>query len=218
MKVLVFDTETTGLPSEKNASIKDINKWPHIIQLSFVLYDTDNNKTLSCFDNIIKLDNDVNISEKSIELHKITRVISKRKEIPIKEAIENFNIVLKTCDIVIAHNLSFDKKMIMVESIRLNMNQYFTSTPGKGVKEYCTMLNTFSLCKIEKINKMGNKYFKYPTLSELHIYLFGNIPINVHDSMADVLICLRCYCKLTQEIDILIDGCSIIKKIYKIYN
>ena len=35
MKILVFDTETNGLP-EKNASIYDLNKWPHIIQLSYI--------------------------------------------------------------------------------------------------------------------------------------------------------------------------------------
>ena len=32
MKVLVFDTETSGLPTEKNASIYKTNVWPHIVQ------------------------------------------------------------------------------------------------------------------------------------------------------------------------------------------
>ena len=44
MKVLVFDTETTGLPTERNASIMDLEKWPHILQLSYVVYDTDEKK------------------------------------------------------------------------------------------------------------------------------------------------------------------------------
>ena len=41
MKVLVFDTETTGLPKERFASFKDTHLWPHIMQLSFMMYDTD---------------------------------------------------------------------------------------------------------------------------------------------------------------------------------
>jgi hypothetical protein len=39
MKVLVFDTETSGLPSERNSSILDTVKWPYILQLSFMVYD-----------------------------------------------------------------------------------------------------------------------------------------------------------------------------------
>ncbi len=218
MKILVFDTETTGLPSDRNASIRDVTKWPHIIQLSYILYDIDMQKTLCCVDDIIKLDDNVEISEKSIELHKITRSISNRKGILISEAINNFNMVLETADVVVAHNLSFDKKMIMVECVRLNTKQYFTNSSGKGVKEYCSMKNSVGICKIERVNSKGEKYYKYPTLSELHNYLFGHYPENVHDSMADVLICLRCYYKMIKGLDILSNGCSIIRKLYKLYN
>ena len=41
-RILIFDTETTGLP-EKYASIRDYEKWPYIIQLSYIIYDTSNN-------------------------------------------------------------------------------------------------------------------------------------------------------------------------------
>ena len=54
MKVLVFDTETTGLP-KKWAKVNQLDKWPHIIQLSHILYDTDANKIIDCYDDIIKL-------------------------------------------------------------------------------------------------------------------------------------------------------------------
>jgi len=37
MRVLVFDTETSGLPTEKNPSIYETQKWPYIIQLSFAI-------------------------------------------------------------------------------------------------------------------------------------------------------------------------------------
>ena len=55
MKIFVFDTETTGLPSERNASILASNKWPYIVQLSYLIYDTDQAKVLDYVDNIIKL-------------------------------------------------------------------------------------------------------------------------------------------------------------------
>ena len=47
MKLLVFDTETTGLPLERNASIYKPELWPHIIQISFILYDTERDKILN---------------------------------------------------------------------------------------------------------------------------------------------------------------------------
>ena len=70
MKVLVFDTETTGLP-EKGASIYDKSKWPYIIQISYILYiiyyilyDLSNNSTL-IKDNYIKIDNSIVISDEN---------------------------------------------------------------------------------------------------------------------------------------------------------
>ena len=70
-----------------------------------------------------------------------------------------------------------------------------------------------SLCKIEKISRAGKKYFKYPTLSELHNHLFNSIPNNTHDAMVDILICLRCYCKMKYDFDI----CKKNNKINKIF-
>ena len=44
MKVLVFDTETTGLPKVKKTLVyMRLSKWPHIIQLSYIVYDSDKN-------------------------------------------------------------------------------------------------------------------------------------------------------------------------------
>ena len=40
MKVLVFDTETTGLPPFNRVPTKyNIKDWPYIVQFSFIIYD-----------------------------------------------------------------------------------------------------------------------------------------------------------------------------------
>ena len=54
MKIFVFDTETTGLPTERNASILASHKWPNIVQLSYLLYDTEEKMVLNYVDKIIK--------------------------------------------------------------------------------------------------------------------------------------------------------------------
>ena len=43
MKILVFDVETTGL-LPKIIKNEDIDKYPYIIQLSYILFDKDRNK------------------------------------------------------------------------------------------------------------------------------------------------------------------------------
>ena len=66
MKVIVFDTETTGLPTERNPSITQPWKWPHIVQISYVLYDTESRKMLACQDHIIKVNDDVEITKRTV--------------------------------------------------------------------------------------------------------------------------------------------------------
>tara|TARA_A100001015_G_C15035286_1_gene735807 strand:+ start:2593 stop:3246 length:654 start_codon:yes stop_codon:yes gene_type:complete len=215
MKVLVFDTETTGLPINK-PEISDVNKWPHVIQLSHILYDTDNDIIIDCHDDIIKLDDKINISVESIKIHGITRSQSKRKGIDICHALDKFNEIFLKADIIVAHNISFDIKMIMVELLRNNKQQIYFNLQGYDMKKYCTMKNSVNICKILKTRNNGNTYYKFPRLSELHTKLFKTHPNGTHDSMADVLICLRCYCKIVNNNDV-IKKCNSLKKLYDMY-
>ena len=95
MKVLVFDTETTGLPTERNASIMDTEKWPYILQLSYVVYDTDEHLILDCVDDIIKIDNEkIKISAETTAIHGITNEMCDEKGVPLIDALKKFNETL----------------------------------------------------------------------------------------------------------------------------
>ena len=73
MSILVFDTETTGLPQFRvSPNNNNISTWPYIVQLSYILYDTDKNKIINTYDSIIKLPKEVSISEESSNIHGIT--------------------------------------------------------------------------------------------------------------------------------------------------
>ena len=215
MKILVFDTETTGLPVGRNPSIRETKKWPHMIQLSYILYDVRNNTILECVDEIVKIPSHVEISEESISLHGISRDISKQKGDTCINVLNRFNQTLQQADTVIGHNISFDKRIIMVECIRNYMSQYFTRN---GIKkpEYCTMKNSVDICKIEAISKDGEKYLKYPSLTELYYHLFRRKHKNVHNSMIDIILCLRCYCKIEQNVDIFKEGCLHTKRLFNL--
>lgn len=211
MRVLVFDTETTGLP-EGYPSFYDTAKWPHVVQLSYSLYDCTLEKIIIENDHIISVGDDVVITPKSIKMHKITKEISQNKGIPIERALESFNVCLECADVIMAHNYSFDKRMLIVEHIRSanraqnirnyalkNQKQLFPSYK----KEFCTMKASKDLCNIKAISsKDGEEYIKFPTLSELHQKLFGVLPDQtaIHNSLIDVRLCLKCGLDLLRRI------------------
>lgn len=201
MKVLVFDTETTGLTKVKNPSIFDFEKWPYIVQLSYILYDTEEKEIIDMYDAIIKIPDNIHIDEEAEKIHNISKERTKLVGIHMKDALKIFNSALNKADIIVGHNISFDKCLLMVECNRNNMRQCFTIDKIKK-QEYCTMKTTKDLCKIEKTFPSGDKYFKYPTLSELYNHLFGIIPNNAHNSMVDIILCLRCYLMLTNHFDV----------------
>ena len=205
MKILVFDTETSGLP-EKNASIYEHSKWPYILQISYILYDMSSNNII-IKDNYIKIYNSIIISQESYEKHNLTHEKLNNKGINIIPALKEFNEYLKIADLVIGHNISFDKRMIFVECFRHKINQYFTYFKNNekiNKPEFCTMKNTTQYCNIIKLNRTNKEYTKFPSLSELYTKLFPQEPIpkELHNSLVDILCTLRCYIKYQHNFDI----------------
>ena len=208
MKIFVFDTETTGLPTERNASITASHKWPYIVQLSYLLYDTEDKMVLDYVDKIIKLPSSVIIPKEAENIHKITNEMSQTKGVNIKQELVEFNNALSKADLVIGHNISFDKNMVMVECYRHKIMNKFTLL-GKRRREFCTMKNGVNLCQLKRYNSRDEPYYKYPKLMELYNHLFGVIPDGLHNSMIDVLACLRCYGKMKLNVDLLEESSSL---------
>ena len=173
MKILVFDTETTGLPETRNTSILETEKWPYIVQISWILYDSDINEIVAVIDYIIKCE--IPIPEESVKIHGISNRRAALKGISIEKAMDHFDSDLKKADLVVGHNISFDKRVYMVEAIRRRRKQYFTVS-GVRKPECCTMKKFKNYCNIQKTNNKGETYVKYPTLSELYQKVFSLVP------------------------------------------
>ena len=202
MKLLVFDTETTGLPKSRNAPIHSTELWPHVIQLSYILYDTEQNTLSVMCDRIIRVDDNVIISDESTKIHGITKTMCIEKGIPILDALHEFQEAFKQCDVVIAHNIEFDKNMLKVEQHRNPTKKPFWYNPEQSPVEHCTMKSNKKLCNIIAIGRLGDNYIKFPTLSELYKHLFNTTPNNTHNAFVDILICLRCYYHITYKEDL----------------
>lgn len=184
MKILVLDTETTDKPPKIRLLPGTVDFWPSVVQFSFIQMDTTTYK-YTAYDYIIK-------TPKPIEndhIHGITKSMNTKQGYDFKDIYEIYKICLATSDIVIGHNLSFDLNMIQAECYRHNL-QY--TAPKVS---YCTMMSTRHVCKLPNL--------KWPTLNELHVALFHEDAVNLHNSLKDCVVCLRCYLKLIQGVDIL---------------
>ena len=218
MKVLIFDTETTGLPKTKIICQENLDKWPHIVQFSFAIYDTVTNKFALSSDYIIKLKDNLQIPEESTNIHGITNEISREKGTSIEIVLDSFCQHLKEVDMLVGHNVSFDINMINVELLRIIYDNNCTKEEITKTKSYlhllanfkniyCTMQESIDLCALKRLDKSGREYNKFPQLTELHEKLFGTTPKNLHNSFIDILITLRCFMQLKWEKDLLED-CS----------
>jgi DNA polymerase III epsilon subunit-like protein len=222
MKFLVFDTETTGLPQSKFISPSTLNLWPHIVQFSYIIYDSSFNDIVESKDYIIKVPENVMIPNESSKIHGITNDISNEKGVDINDVFLEFFKHLKNVDTLIGHNIQFDINMIKIELLRIINSDSYSPNQIKLHKNNfhyilnyqnitCTLKDSITFCNIQLMDKSGNPFLKYPKLVELHEKLFNKIPNNLHNSFNDILVTLRCFMKLKHDID-LIDNCESFKK------
>lgn len=226
MHVLVFDTETTGLPKSKIINKDSLHLWPHVVQFSYIIYDMEKNTIVKIKDSIIKIPNTIVITEDIAKIHGITNEISDAKGINIVDVFEEFFVDFNNVDYVVGHNVSFDINMIKAEINRIILDDSFLDKHSKFQNYlqkvdttkniYCTMKESISLCAIETKDKFGRIYNKFPKLVELYQKLFNVKPNNLHNSLNDVIICLRCFAKLKYNIDI-VDYSNEMKKLIHDY-
>jgi len=217
MRFLVFDTETTGLPKTKYISPDTLELWPNIVQFSYVIYDSCLNDIVESKDYIIKLSENILISEESSKIHGITNEMSRKKGVQISEVLNEFFYYLRTVDKLIGHNVEFDINMIKVELLRIIYSKRYSEEQNKLYKNAlhyltnykdicCTLKDSIKFCNIQLLDKYGKPYLKYPKLIELHEKLFDKSPNNLHNSFNDILVTLRCFMKLKHDVD-LISNC-----------
>lgn len=181
MLALVFDVETTGLPKKRNAALTEFDNWPHVVQISWLVFNVATGQIISINDHIIRLPHGVLIPEVAMNIHGITNEIMEEKGENLGEILTKFNNDLVESQIIVAHNINFDESVISVESLRTFDYNIFDNYKNK---KYCTMMRT---------RRIKNRWMK---LSALHEYLFNAVPNNLHNSLIDVFVCFRCFCKL----------------------
>ena len=211
-RALIFDVETTGLLPRnfdiKNLKLYPIQNLPYVIQLSYMVYDFSLDKIVESYNAYVKVP--VEIPEKITQLTGINKEKCQTTGIEMKDILDKFHQAYIHSDCIIAHNLMFDRNMLLIELQRnrenfgnLDIFKMFDNSYNEtyNISLICTMHMSKEFCNIEKENSLG-KYIKFPTLTELHEKLFNETPKNMHNSLMDIFICLKCYLKLQHNIAI----------------
>lgn len=184
---LFFDTETTGLPQNYNAPIEDLNNWPRLVQLAWLTYNEKGKK--SSQGNFIIKPEGFAIPEQSSRIHGITTEKALEEGVDLKNTLLDFAEQIRENQIIIAHNMSFDEKIIGAEFLRKKiLHNLFESI------RVCTKEESTDYCQLP-----GNYGYKWPRLDELHIKLFGENFEGAHDALADVEVCAKCFFELCKR-------------------
>ena len=153
MKVLIFDVETTGL-LPKIINFKDVDKYPYVIQLSYLLFDVNKYQIIDKFNDYIILNRKIKISSKITKLTGIDKEKS-LSGVTIQTGLKRITEAIKEADCIVAHNLEFDARMLLVE---LERNREILKKVEPEVLDlkdiikekdyYCTMMNGIEICNI----------------------------------------------------------------------
>lgn len=191
---MILDTETSGLPKMrfgkyKYYSYNELNKYDssRLVQLAYQIFDK-KEKLIKSENKIIKPDNFI-ISDDIIKIHGITNKIANEKGITIPDILKTFYQDLQTIDIIVGHNIQFDKQIIFSESYRYSQFNVISLLKKKTC--ICTSILMTPLCKLPSIE---TKYiYKSPSLIEAYQHLFKSNPDISHDAFYDVVTCSKIF-------------------------
>lgn len=178
MRVLIFDTETSGFP-EKGGKLLQFAA--HVCDLSF-----DPPLTVQEFSTLVKCPDPV--QEGAFEVHGISQEMTQTGLDPIAICKWITGVSAK-CDLIVAHNSQFDIKVMDFEFRRAGMGGF------NPENVFCTMKASTDLCELP--GRYGN--YKWPKLEEALPILCGVSLEGAHDALADTRGCRLLFLELAKR-------------------
>jgi DNA polymerase III epsilon subunit-like protein len=184
LSLLFFDTETTGVPRNYKAPASDLNNWPRLVQIAWLLANDDGTEIESA-EYIVKPDG-FTIPADAARIHGITTEVALREGAEIRVVLEGILSSLSKVSQLVAHNIDFDEKILGAELLRAGLPNVVETK-----LRLCTMRSSTDFCRLP-----GAYGFKWPKLDELHRKLFNKPLAGAHRALVDVRACARCYFEL----------------------
>jgi DNA polymerase III epsilon subunit-like protein len=167
-QILLFDTETNGLPKSRNiAGNAEKGNWPDILSICWMIYEDE--KHVKTEYHLVK---PAGWKVKATAVHGLTQKMCETEGKPLAEVLGLFLADVAASKHVVAHNLRFDKNVVFsAAKWRLGVDPRASWTWGKDV---CTA------CK-------GAVAGKIPKLDVLYESIFGKpAPEGAHNALRDV--------------------------------
>jgi len=184
---LFFDTETTGRPRQYRAPVTDLDNWPRLVQLAWVLTDAEGTE-LEAEEHIIRPDG-FDIPDDAARVHGISTIRARAEGVEIGGVLLAFTAAIDRADTLVAHNMSFDEPVMGAEFLRAGLGNPVPIRP-----RVCTMEGSTEFCRLP-----GRYGYKWPTLDELHRTLFETPVDGAHQALVDVRACVRCFFELKRR-------------------
>ncbi len=182
--LLFFDTETTGLPKNYKAPASDVQNWPRMVQIAWMLVDEQENEIESA-EYIVRPDG-FTIPPEAARVHNITTEMALRDGVALSNILPAIESCIERASALVAHNISFDEKILGAEFVRAKYPNALETRPRK-----CTMASATDFCRLP-----GRYGYKWPTLMELYTKLFQRSFSSAHNALVDVRACKQCYFEL----------------------
>lgn len=188
---LFFDVETTGLPSERNAHPSNLGVFEkcRVVSIAWCLRDANTmySKHYHVVDPGLPPGQEIGASF----IHGITREMVDEYGVRKNIVLDMFLNDLKRSTTLIAHNMTFDINVVASELYRLDRKVDAEILLHSDTM--CTMKSTTDIVRLP--SKYGRSY-KWPKLSELYKFLFGQEFENQHNALADVDALVKCFYEL----------------------
>lgn len=183
MRILILDTETTGL-FDRNSNPKNYTQFDNarLIELGYIVYHDD--KVEKKYESLVK----VNFPITNSHIHHITNNDCEQGKY-IYNVLKELSDDLINVDIIVAHNIDFDLNIILAECYRIEFTELINLLLIKNKK--CTMKMAKDILKLDK----------WPRLINLYSSLTNKEWIQQHRALDDVEKCAECYFKLIEKND-----------------
>lgn len=195
--ILAFDTETTGLPDF--AARSHDPKQPHLVQLALVTFD-DDGKEIDAKSVIVRPDG-WTIAPEASAIHGITQERAMDEGVPEDRATAMYVLVQGRCALRVAHNESFDRRIMRIAMTRLGLERDFIEAI-EGRSTYCTCQQATPVVNLppsEKMRAKGMDRPKPPSLAECVRFFFDEDLAGAHDALVDARACARIFWRLQER-------------------
>jgi len=167
-RYLFFDTETSGWPPQGR-----------LVQIAAMVTNEDGKGLLSM--DLLVTPVGFEIPEKAVAIHGITTEKAMAEGYQLRSVIRMFSKFVLFSDVVIAHNIQFDMRVLRQEFQLAGMAKEYLHM--KNLPQFCTMKSATDFCQIPK----SSGGYKWPTLEELYERATDGQPIeNAHNAFYDV--------------------------------